>query len=402
MTEDVFYTSRLLGLPVLDADGNSIGRIVDVVLAAPSATVAPRVLGYVANVQRRHIFVNTGRVAEFNAFGVRLLSGRVDLRQFRRRRSELTAKALLDRKVGSEVLRDIGISPSRNVPREWEVTVVVLGHSSLRRRRAVRIVPWSDAAALFEADSTPLAREVVRLRDMHPADVAAELRAMPMGFRRQVLAALDDDELADVLEELPEEEQVVIVEALGVDRAAAVIEEMDPDDAADLLSELEAGSASALLEAMDAVEAGDLRRLMAYDENTAGGLMTSEPLVCDPYTTVAAALAKMRDPNITPSVAAQIFVVEPPTVTPTGRFLGTVHFQRLLREAPGLAVGRFVDADPAPVAPDTPDTKVAIELAAYNLLAVPVCDAEGRLVGAVSVDDVLDRTLPADWRELIR
>ena len=141
-----------------------------------------------------------------------------------------------------------------------------------------------------------------------------------------------------------------------------------------------------------------LRRLLAYDEDTAGGLMTPEPVVLSHTATVAEALATIRVREIPSELAAQVFVTQPPTSTPTGRFVGVVSFQRLLREQPSTTLAECVSETPEPVATDLPLRDVAERLAGYDLLALPVCDHAGRLVGAVTVDDVLDHVLPEDWR----
>jgi Mg/Co/Ni transporter MgtE len=150
---------------------------------------------------------------------------------------------------------------------------------------------------------------------------------------------------------------------------------------------------------MEPDEAEDVRRLLTYDENTASGLMTTEPVILGPETTIATALAQIRKQDLPPALASMVFVVRPPLETPTGRFLGVAHFQRLLREAPHAAVGTVLDTDSGTLAPDAPVGRVTRMLAAYDLLALPVLDAEKRLLGAVSVDDVLDHILPDDWRE---
>jgi Mg/Co/Ni transporter MgtE len=173
---------------------------------------------------------------------------------------------------------------------------------------------------------------------------------------------------------------------------------MEPDDAADLLGELDAADRGRLLAAMDPDEADPLRRLLVYDSNTAGGLMTPEPIILLGISTVAEALARIREEDVPAAIAATVFVVDAPTQPPTGLYRGAASFQRLLREAPGSQLGELVDGRPAPISPDLPEIVVAERLAAYDLLALPVCDAAGRLLGAVTVDDVLDRTLPAGWR----
>ena len=233
---------------------------------------------------------------------------------------------------------------------------------------------------------------------MHPSDVAHLVLNLPLPQRRQLAEAMEDDRLADVLEELSEAEQLRLIDDLDLERLVSVLEEMEYDDAVDLLAEMPGEQRSRILAAMDSDEADVMRRLLAYGEGTAGGLMTPEVIILGPTATVAEALAHVRDPEWLVSIAAQVFVAQPPLVAPTGTFLGVVDFQRLLREPPSMTLLRCVE-DVEIVAPDTTEREVAERLAAYNLLAVPVCDARKHLLGAITVDDVLDRSLPAGWRQ---
>jgi Mg/Co/Ni transporter MgtE len=217
--------------------------------------------------------------------------------------------------------------------------------------------------------------------------------------RGEVAAALDDERLADVLEELPEDDQVEILAKLEGERAADVLEAMAPDDAADLLAELPPEEQERLLALMEPGEANPVRRLLTYEERTAGGMMTTEPVILPPDATVADALAHVRDPELTPALASQVFVCRPPTDTPTGKYLGIAHIQRLLREPPSTLVSAVVDTDIAPLDPNVALHEVTSYLATYNLVAVPIVDDNDHLLGAVTVDDVLDHLLPEDWRE---
>jgi Mg/Co/Ni transporter MgtE len=153
---------------------------------------------------------------------------------------------------------------------------------------------------------------------------------------------------------------------------------------------------------MEPEEAEPVRRLMSYDDTTAGGMMTSEPVILLPDATVAEALALVRNPELSPAVAAQVFVVRAPQGTPTGKFLGTAHLQRLLREPPSALVSGVVEKDTGALRPDLPIEEVTRHLATYNLVAAPVVDDHDRLLGAVSVDDVLDHLLPEGWRDADR
>lgn len=397
MASQPIYASRVMQLPLVDGEGATLGRVEDLVLVPPHRGGAPRVIGFVAAVQRRRIFVNAGRVGEVDQAGVRLRSAAIDLRHFVKRAGEITARELLDRRVADESVADLALQPTQGRASTWEVATVALASRTGFRRRVVRVVPWGDVTGLFDTVGVP--RELAAYRDMHPSDVATAVRRLPLARRRLLTAAMDDERLADVLEELPEEDQVRLIAELDVARAAHVLEEMAPDDAADLLAEMPGDQQRRLLDAMEPDEADPLRQLLRYGEHTAGGLMTPEPPIVTASTPVAEVLARLRDPELAPALAAQAFVADPPSAPPTGPYLGSVGIQRLLREPPGMAVGRCIDGDEPPVVPpNMPEAEVAARLAAYNLLAVAVCDAEGHLLGAVSIDDVLDAVLPEGWR----
>jgi Mg/Co/Ni transporter MgtE len=259
------------------------------------------------------------------------------------------------------------------------------------------VIDWSEAGELF-SDESPLDRQAAELGGLHPAEMSAAIRRLPLSQRRRLAEALEDERLADLLEELSEEEQVRLVEGLDRERLGRVLDEMEADDAADLLGEFSAPLQSELLGAMDPEEAEPVRRLLTYEPDTAGGLMTPEPIILAPQSTVSEALARVRDPDLPVPLAAQVFVAQPPLETPTGRYLGVVGVQRLLREAPSKPVGRCIDEDWDPVPATATDKEVAGQLAAYDVVALPITDETGRLVGAVTIDDVLDHILPAGWR----
>jgi CBS domain-containing protein len=405
MAGDLIYAFRVMRLPLLDAGGAPIGRIEDIVAipgrpgSGGAPAIPPRVVGFVAGSQRRRIFVNANRVAELNGDGARLRSWDVDLNPFKRRAGEVLIGAqLIDRRVGDETVSDVALrsQDDARVP-YWIIDKVRLARkSTIRRRPSYRLVDFDEVPALFDAP-TEMQAEAARLREFHPAEVAAIVRALPIDQRRQLAEAMDDERLADVLEELPEEEQVRIVEQLDRDRLVGVFDEMEYDDLADLLGEMAPDDQERMLDVMDVDDADVVRRLLSYEEGTAGGLMTPEVIILGPEATVAEALAQVRDPDWVVSIAAQVFVTQAPYKAPTGRLMGVVHIQRLLREPPAMELGRLVSSDPT-VAPDSSDREVAEMLASYDLLAVGVTDEAERLLGVVTVDDVIDRMLGAGWR----
>jgi CBS domain-containing protein len=398
MDDRLVYISRLVRLPLVGADGAEIGRMADVVLTPPGAGGPPQVNGFVVAVQRRRVFVGAGRVAEIEVDGVRLRRGAINLRQFELRPGEqLMAGELFRRKLRDRRIADAAISPGTE-PYSWELATIALRGGGLPgRRRPPEIIDWSEASELF-VNEPPAARQAAAIGQLHPIEMAQAIRKLPLSRRRVLAGALEDDRLADLLEELSEVEQMRIVEGLDLDKAARVLDEMEADDAADLLGEFPALRRAELLGAMDPDEAAPVRRLLNYQPDTAGGLMTPEPVILRPQATVAEALARIRDPDLPAPLAAQVFVCQPPAETPTGRFLGATSFQRLLREAPSKPLSRCLDEESQSVNVSASDRVVAARLAAYDVVALPVLDDTGRLVGAVTVDDVLDRVLPAGWR----
>jgi flagellar motility protein MotE (MotC chaperone)/sporulation protein YlmC with PRC-barrel domain len=401
--------ARLAGTSVFDPIGDQVGRVRDVVvLLRPKG--APRAVGLVVEVPgRRRVFVPLTRVTAIDA-GQVISTGLVNMRRFEQRPFEtLVVGELFDRTVelvdgsGSATVEDVAIERQRNG--DWLVSKVFVRRQSargglLRRRCEPELLDIDKIVGLARTDAAQGAALLLAQYDeLKPADLADVLHDMGTTRRLEVATALDNERLADVLEELPEDDQVAILSGLERTRAADVLEAMQPDDAADLLGELPDDQAAELLELMEPDEAKDVRRLLAYEENTAGGLMTTEPVILGPETPIAAALAHVRRRDLTPALASMVFVVRPPLETPTGRFIGVVHLQRLLREPPHDAIGSLVDTDIDPVPADAPLMAVTRRLATYDLLAIPVVDDERRLLGAVSVDDVLDHLLPEDWRE---
>ena len=392
------FTARLTGRPLLDSDGTSLGRVRDVVIWPVAGSEPPRVLGLVVALRRRTIFVQFGRIREVSAEGAQLLGGTVDLDPFTKRTGEILASSLYGRRTPVGTIADVAIAHAELTHSRWQVTSLAVTKGRGLRSHGPEIVPWQECRELFEPG--PLAEQLTSLREMAPADLASAFESLPAARRSQLAAVLEDEELADLLEEMPEQDQIRLLNSLGsIERSADVVEEMQPDDAADLLGEMPPEQRERLLTAMQSVQAEEIRRLLRYDKATAGGLMTSQPLVFAPDAPVAEVLARVRDRDLPATTAAQVYVCEPPMLTPTGRYLGSVGFQRLLRRAPSIPIGDCIEAR-VYVRPDLPERELAARLAAYNFIGVAVCDNMGRLLGAVTVDDVLDRLLPVGWRRI--
>jgi CBS domain-containing protein len=402
------FVSHLSGIGVFDPAGDPLGKVRDLVVLLRHDLEPPRILGFVMEVPpRRRIFLPMTRVRSIDS-GQVVAQARLDLRRFEQRPNEtLLIGELLDRRVtlaesGEQVsVVDAGIDLDHN--RDWRITKlhVASGHRGFRRRGNTRTVAWSDVhgLALGGAAEQGVDSLLAMLDTLLPADLANVMQDLPVKRRLEVARSLDDQRLADVMEELPEDDRVEILIELGIERGADVIEEMEPDDAADLLSELPPEQAAQLLAEVEPQDAAGLRRLLSYDDFTAGGMMNPEPVLLPPDATVAEALARIRSAELAPSLAAQVYVVRQPLDTPSGKFLGVAHFQRLLREPPSALVSSVLDTSLEPVGPQAPLSSVTRYFATYNLVALPVVDERDRLLGAVTVDDVIDHMLPEDWRE---
>ncbi|MDQ8702287.1 CBS domain-containing protein [Streptomyces sp. LHD-70] len=403
------FVSHLSGIAVFDPNGDQVGRVRDLVAMLRVGRRPPRLLGLVVELStRRRIFLPMTRVTGIES-GQVITTGVLNVRRFEQRPTErLVLGELLDRRVtlvdtGEEVsVLDVSVQqlPAR---RDWEIDRVFVRKGkagALRRKGEAVTVEWS-AVTGFSLEEHGQGAEslLASFEQLRPADLANVLHHLTPKRRAEVAAALDDDRLADVLEELPEDDQIEILGKLKEERAADVLEAMDPDDAADLLSELPEEDQERLLDLMEPDDAADMRRLMQYEERTAGGMMTTEPIVLQPDATVADALARVRQQDLSPALAAQVYVCRPPDQTPTGKYLGLVHFQRLLRDPPFTLVGTVIDQDLQSLRPDTPLPEVTSFFATYDMVAAPVVDESGSLLGAVTVDDVLDHLLPDDWRE---
>ena len=398
------YAARLIGTPVFDPIGDQVGTVYDVV-ALFRLKGDPLAVGLVVEVVgKRRVFLPLTRVTSI-ANGQVITTGIVNIRRFSQRPAEtLVLAQLIERHVHlretneEAVVIDVAITQTK--PREWQLTSLYVrtGKRAVGGQRSFT-VPVREVTGLMNPAAVQGNVSILaQINELKPADVADVLRELPAGRMQAVASELTDERLADILEELGDEDRIEILSSLDMERAADVLDVMQPDDAADLVAELPTDQAAELLERMEPEEAQDVRRLLAYEERTAGGLMTTEPIVLPPEATIATALASARRADIPPALAAVMFVCRPPLETPTGRFLGVVHIQRALREAPSAMIGTILDTDIEAISASAGIGTVTRLLATYNLTALPVVDDDS-LIGAVSVDDVLDHLLPEDWRD---
>ena len=400
------FLARLAGTAVFDPNGDPVGKVRDAVATLRTNNAQPRILGLVVEVPlRRRVFVPITRVTSIES-GTVIITGLVNMRRFEVRTGEvLVLGDMLDRSITlietdeNVVVEDMAMEQNRNG--DWLISKVHIMRKSrgLRRKGPTSTVAWEEVIGFANVEPNQGVTNLLHtLSTLRPADLATVLQDLAPKRRVEVARGLDDERLADVLEEMDEIHRVDLLTELEGERAADVLGEMDPDDAADLLREMGQERADALIELMEPEDAEDVLRLMNYEDYSAGGMMTTEPLVMSADATVAEALAAVRKSEISPALASQIFVCRQPLETPTGRFMGIVHYQRLLREPPATLLGSIVDTNTQGLNPDASLNEVSSYLASYNLLSLPVIDANERLLGAVTVDDVLDHLLPENWR----
>ena len=402
------FLARLAGTAIFDPNGDQVGRIRDAVISRPVPNKAPRVRGLVVEVPpKRRIFLPMGRITDISVDQV-VSTGTLNLRRFQLHADEVLALGQLRNqnysvqgKTSKQKVVDLAMQFDSKT-KEWSITTLFVRDTTagFMRRAAESMINWSDL--LLEPVHASITEEqqlLAQVNEMHEADAAKFLMQLPFEIRLQIAQDLEDEILAAVLEELPDDDRVLLLQRMEVSRAANVLEEMDPADAADVLSEMTPESAATYLDLMEPTDAAGLKRLLTYGDYTAGGMMTSNPVILPANATVADALAAVRVKEVTPSLAAQVFVVRAPTETPTGKFLGVVHTQRLLREPPFSLVSSLLDTEIDAVHPAATLNEVTKHFATYNLVALPVIDEAGRLVGAITADDLIDHMLPSDWRD---
>ena len=400
----LIYLAKLAGTPVFDPNGDRVGKVRDAVAANPSQSTNPRILGFVVEIpQRRRIFIPATRVTSIEDGGL-FVTGSLNIRRYQPRHGEVALlEELLDREVSINGGRDLAIVEDLGIEltdsKDWRLNLIhVKRRARGLRRNTSQTLSWSEIEYESRLSPSPVSADREDMGLMTAQEVAATLRELEIKERTELVKNLDDDKLADVLEEMDDADRLALVTNLEEERIADVLGEMAPDDAADVLKEVDTETAEELLNMMEETDAEDVRRLMKYEDYSAGGMMTTDPVILDVDATVADALAAVRRKELAPALASQVFVCRAPLETPTGRLIGVVHLQQLLREPPALNLGLIVDTIATALAPEAGLNEVVKNLANYNLIALPVVDEHDRLLGAVTVDDVLDHLLPENWR----
>jgi CBS domain-containing protein len=409
---DIVHVSSLAGSPLVDSPGQRLGNVDDVVARLDSGEEAAPVIGLMARIGGRELFVPIERVEQLGPYSVTTSTTKFDLAQFERRPGEVLLRAdVLDRRVINvpsarlvrahevELVRDddgvwrvAGIDPSIR-PRLWRfLPRRFRGHDTEHRQ----FIPWRDIEPFVQhVPTSRLKLAARRLTHLHPAQIADLVEAGSHQEGAEILEAVGHDkELeADVFEELDDEHQVEFLRDRSDEEVASVLARMDSDDAADLLMELDQERRRPILNLLPPATQAKLRSLLGYNPQTAGGMMNPDFVSVPAGALVVDALARVRATNLGLQQIAIVCVLDD-----SGKLIDTLSLAELVRARSVQNVSELVDDFTPRVPPEADLPEVARLMSDYNLVAMPVVDAEGRPMGIVSVDDVLELLVPEEWR----
>ena len=408
---EVIHLSSVAGSPLLDSAGERLGRVHDLVVRLDGGQALPPVVGFKARIGGREMFVPMDRVEQLGPDAVRVSTTKLNLAQFERREGELLLRQdVLDRSLinvatarlvkGREVelvcedgaWRVAGIDPSLR-PRLWRfLPRRFRGHDTEHKQ----FIPWSDIEPfLAHVPTSRLKLATRRLRRLHPAQIADLVEAASHEEGEEILEAVGEDkELeADVFEELDDEHQVEFLRERTDKEAAEVLARMASDDAADLLLELEQERRLPVLNLLPPAKQRKIRKLLGYNPSTAGGLMNPDFVSVPADATVADALTRMRASDVGSQQVSIICVVDQ-----GGKLVGTLSLAELVRANADQRVGDLTDSTMPTVGTEADLPEVAMVMTDYNMIAIPVLDQDGKPVGVIAVDDILEQLLPEEWR----
>ncbi len=418
--------SRMIGRAVQDKNGEKIATLKDIIVRinpeeGKSEEKYPPLAGLVARQSGRDFFISYSLVRTFDESGIRLFSARVSLERFKRRNGEiLLVRDVFDRQLvdveGRRVIRVNDLALSRATEHEvYRLVAVDISFQALLRRLGPRLgshplrlisrhenlLDWSDVE--YFASAAPTVRLNVshdRLAKLHPVDIARLLEDLSYVQGQEIVNALDDETAAETLEEMEPEDAADLIEGLEEGRAADILEEMEPDDAADLLAEIEdPAKAEELLNLMESEEQQDVRELLSYHEDTAGGLMTTDFVMLPETFTAAEGLQFLRAMEDKPDLLYYLYIVQPGS----DRLTGVMSLRDLVLAEPTDLISNLMEPEVVYVRTGTSAENAASLIAEYNLVALPVLDEAGDLHGIITADDAMELVLPDDvWKRVPR
>ena len=409
------YISNLLGRPIVDVEGDRVGRLGDLIAAARAEMRHPEVVALVVERRGGPLLVPFLDVSVLVAPACVLRKNLGEIMPYQPAAEDLyLARDILDRQIidttGMRVVRVNDLELVRAKERFYVANVDIGSLGLLRRLGLAGLVQgvgkrlgrpprptaisWDAVELLQGAEQMRLRVPGDRIADLHPADLAEIISDLTRAESSMLLESLDVKVVADALEEVEPEFQASLIDAMPDEKAADVLEEMAPDEVADLLAELPEGRSRELLRLMEREEAEDVQRLLAFPEDTAGGIMTTEFAAIAPELTAGQALAVLRQ---TAEEAETIFYVY--AIDDRGRLVGMLSLSDLVLANPKAQVTELTWRRTISVNLRDTQTEVAQIVTKYNLLAVPVVDDQERMQGIVTSDDALDKIIPTTWKK---
>jgi CBS domain-containing protein len=389
-----------------------IGRVTDFLVNNPDQTF-PEVDGLIIKTSQGPRFAPMDTVSDVDADGDVALNAAPKVAAPPDDEALYLVLDLLDKQIvdvdGRKVVRinDIEIA---NTGGKLRVVAADVGVSGLLRRLGLRgfgkrlgpwvyrrvpraMIAWDSVAPIREKNPSQvqLAVKESKLKRLHPSELAEVISDLSAREAAAIIHSLDDETAADALEHLEPEKQRAIIDDIGRERAADIIEEMDSDDAADLLGDLPEDQQSELLAEMNQSTAGELRELVKYEDDTAGGLMTTDYVWIFPHRTAEQTIHKIREIAPETEFIYYLYVVDKDE-----RLLGVLTLRALLLAPQDDVIERIMEDDIVTIAPAMRSRDVAATIARYDLLAVPVVDPDGLMLGIVTVDDAIDAIMPED------
>ena len=409
------YVSEILGRPVLDREGEEAGRLEDFTIATDD--LFPRVSGLVVRKKKRRYVIPWEAVNIFNKKVISMQGGAGELKSSPAPGLEMLAVAdLLDKQIvdinGAKVVRvndlklgevkgslcliaaDVGVSGlfrRLGIRKRWGALARFLGY-----RQATSLISWNFLQPLApELGRLALTVPRRQLGMLHPSDIAQIIYEVSARDKQALVEGLDVETAAETIHELEPDVQASIITRMDEEQAADILEAMPPDEAADIVADLSEEKAQEILELMEKEEAQDVQELLVHEEDTAGGMMTTEYLSLTPDMTVEEALAQYRleAPDVEQASAYTLYVL-----SGEERLLGEVPLMDLILNPPGRTVGGIMRTDFRHAGAGEDEREVAEIISKYNLLALPVLDEDKKMLGIVTVDDVVDLILPPQSR----
>ena len=402
----VIHLSQLLRAPVVARSGDVVGRVEDVIVRLRGADTYPLVTGIVAEVGGRRVFVGSRSIHEYTPGRVVLTKNKIDLRGFERRDGEVLLRAdvlghrLID-VAAVELVRAYDIElddtgdgwvlarlDTRRPPRLFGLLKSSGGHASR---------DWKSFEPLIGHNRSMAVRRVSgRVGAFKPAEIADLLEEADKAEGGEILDRVHSNpELeADVFEELDPDKASRLLDDMPDTEVAALLGRMRADDAADAISDLRQSRRRRVLDLMPAPQRIKVITLMGFNPNSAGGLMNVDFVSCAASAAAGEALAIIGAAHtVQPEALLKMHIL-----AEDGRLAGVVSVITLLQADPTETVAALMDSDPVRVTADADLTDIALLMADYNLYAIPVVDDDDRVLGVVTVDDVLEATVPEDWR----